>query len=129
MIVPIFTFSQIFFNGACSLEKCGITPHCLYLVSLTSNVRGFFRKCLKILKIWYRLWSIASKVFKMFGKWPISNYWKNACIRASQSNDIISIILLRYRILKNLINLCPFFVKCELCLTDIFKSCNIILLL
>ena len=49
MILSIFTFSQyfinsfcqclsfrnIFFNRFCPVEKCGVTPHCLYRDSLT----------------------------------------------------------------------------------------------
>ena len=33
--MPIFIFSQYFFNRFCPLEKCGITPHCLCCDSLT----------------------------------------------------------------------------------------------
>ena len=34
-LMSIFIFSQHFLNRFCSVEKCGVTPHCLYYDSLT----------------------------------------------------------------------------------------------
>ena len=34
-VMSIFTFSRYFFNRFCLVEKCGVTPHCLYRDSLT----------------------------------------------------------------------------------------------
>ena len=31
-------FSQYFFNRLCPVEKCGVTPHCLYRDSLTLEI-------------------------------------------------------------------------------------------
>ena len=39
LIVLIFIFSQYFFYRFCSVEKCGVTPHCLYRDSLTFRSR------------------------------------------------------------------------------------------
>ena len=42
-VMSIFTFSQYFFNRVCLVEKCGVTPRCLYCDSLTlTNEYLFF---------------------------------------------------------------------------------------
>ena len=81
LIVSIFTFLNIFYNRFYPVKKCGVTPHWLYRDSLTLNVSFF------------------SKIF--MNTWLGSNNLKNACIRASRSNYIILMILLRYQIFKN----------------------------
>ena len=38
LIMSILIFSQYFLNTFCPVEKCGVTPHCLYCDSLTLSV-------------------------------------------------------------------------------------------
>ena len=44
VIVPLFNFSQYFFSRLfCPVEKCGVTPHCLYCESLV-DFKNFFKQ-------------------------------------------------------------------------------------
>ena len=42
LIMAIFIFFQyFFFNRFCPVERCGVTPHCVYHDSLTLSLRYF----------------------------------------------------------------------------------------
>ena len=51
--VYIYLFSIFFFNRFCPVEKCGVTPHCLYCDSLPLNRKNsFIPKQLSEVSLW-----------------------------------------------------------------------------